>query len=67
MPPPGDPRPARIRVALHDPIWEALYLPVTDAIAFTAERLNHLQCFECYTWNAKRLAPARDGGTASSR
>ncbi len=24
MPPPGDPRPARLRVALHDPIWDAL-------------------------------------------
>ena len=43
MPPPGDPRPARFRVALHDPIWDALYAPVTDAITATAERLNHLQ------------------------
>jgi formate hydrogenlyase subunit 3/multisubunit Na+/H+ antiporter MnhD subunit len=43
MPPPGDPRPARLHVALHDPIWDALYLPVTDGIAWAAERLNHLQ------------------------
>jgi formate hydrogenlyase subunit 3/multisubunit Na+/H+ antiporter MnhD subunit len=43
MPPPGDPRPARLRVALHDPIWDALYVPVTHAVTFAAERLNHLQ------------------------
>jgi NADH:ubiquinone oxidoreductase subunit 5 (subunit L)/multisubunit Na+/H+ antiporter MnhA subunit len=43
MPPPGDLRPARLRVALHDPIWDALYLPVTEAVAWAAERLNHLQ------------------------
>jgi formate hydrogenlyase subunit 3/multisubunit Na+/H+ antiporter MnhD subunit len=43
MPPPGDPRPARLRVVLHDPIWDALYVPIMDAIASAAERLNHLQ------------------------
>jgi hydrogenase-4 component B len=43
MPPPGDPRPARLTVALHDPVWETLYLPVAAGVAFAAERLNHLQ------------------------
>jgi hydrogenase-4 component B len=43
MPPPGDPRPARLTVALHDPVWETLYLPVAAGVTFAAERLNHLQ------------------------
>jgi hydrogenase-4 component B len=43
MPPPGDPRPARMTVVLHDPIWETLYLPVAAGVGYAAERLNHLQ------------------------
>ena len=43
MPRPGDPRPARLSVVLHDPVWETLYLPVAAAVGFAAERLNHLQ------------------------
>jgi hydrogenase-4 component B len=43
MPPPGDPRPARLAVTLHDPVWEMLYLPVAAGVTFAAERLNHLQ------------------------
>jgi hypothetical protein len=43
MPPPGDPRPARLTVALHDPVWETFYLPVAAGVSFAAERLNHLQ------------------------
>jgi hypothetical protein len=30
-------------VVLHDPVWEALYLPLAAGISFTAERLNGLQ------------------------
>ena len=43
MPPPGDPRAARLTVVLHDPVWDALYAPVAAAIGFAADRLNHLQ------------------------
>jgi hydrogenase-4 component B len=43
MPPPGDTSPARLHVVLHDPVWEALYLPLAAGISFTAERLNGLQ------------------------
>src|SRR5438067_4649437 len=43
MPPPGDPRPARLTVVLRDPVWETLYLPVAAGVGFAAERLNHLQ------------------------
>jgi hydrogenase-4 component B len=43
MPPPGDVRPARLTVELHDLAWEALYAPLAAGISLTAERLNHLQ------------------------
>ena len=43
MPPPGDMRPARIVVDLHDRIWDALYAPIAGAIGVAADRLNYLQ------------------------
>jgi formate hydrogenlyase subunit 3/multisubunit Na+/H+ antiporter MnhD subunit len=43
MPAPGDPRPARLRIELHDLIWEGMYAPIAGAISFAADRLNHLQ------------------------
>ena len=43
MPPPGDMRPARLIVELHDPVWEALYVPIASAVGFAADRLNRLQ------------------------
>jgi hydrogenase-4 component B len=43
MPLPGDIRAARISVELRDLIWEALYAPIAGAVAFAADRLNHLQ------------------------
>jgi len=43
MPPPGDIRPARLRIELHDPIWERLYEPIAGAIGRSSERLNRLQ------------------------
>jgi len=43
MPPPGDTRPARFRVELHDLVWDALYAPIASGIGFAADRLNHLQ------------------------
>jgi formate hydrogenlyase subunit 3/multisubunit Na+/H+ antiporter MnhD subunit len=43
MPPPGDLRPARFQVRLHDLVWEGVYAPVAGAVGFAADRLNHLQ------------------------
>ena len=43
MPAPGDTRPARLRIELHDLIWEGLYEPIAGAIGRAAERLNRLQ------------------------
>ena len=43
MPPPGDIRPARLRIELHDLIWEGMYQPIAGAVGFSSERLNRLQ------------------------
>jgi formate hydrogenlyase subunit 3/multisubunit Na+/H+ antiporter MnhD subunit len=43
MPAPGDGRPARIVVRLHDLAWEGIYQPIGQLVSFCAERLNHLQ------------------------
>lgn len=43
MPQPGSTGPARLTVEMHDVIWEALYLPITGALNYGTEKLNHLQ------------------------
>jgi hydrogenase-4 component B len=43
MPAPGETRPARLVVSLHDPVWEGLYLPVARLVSVLADRLNLLQ------------------------
>ncbi len=43
MPAPGDLRPARFAVEIHDLIWEGLYLPITGAVGFVAGKLDHMQ------------------------
>jgi hydrogenase-4 component B len=43
MPPPGDTRPARLSVEMHDLIWESIYAPLATGIGIAADRLNHLQ------------------------
>jgi hydrogenase-4 component B len=43
MPKPGDTAVAKLRVDLHDTVWEALYLPVIHAVEATTDRLNKLQ------------------------
>src|SRR5579864_8095104 len=43
MPPPGDVRPARLIVDIHDLIWDALYAPLASGIGAAADRLNRLQ------------------------
>jgi hypothetical protein len=43
MPPPGDLRPARLRIELHDPVWSRMYAPIADSVGFLSARLNRLQ------------------------
>ncbi|TGQ38576.1 hydrogenase 4 subunit B [Mesorhizobium sp. M00.F.Ca.ET.216.01.1.1] len=43
MPPPGATAPARLDVEVHDVVWETFYQPITGAIGFATEKLNHLQ------------------------
>jgi formate hydrogenlyase subunit 3/multisubunit Na+/H+ antiporter MnhD subunit len=43
MPPPGDPRPARLTVTLRDLVWDVIFAPAGSATWFAAEKLGHLQ------------------------
>jgi hypothetical protein len=43
MPKPGDTAVAKLRLDLHDTVWEVLYLPVIYVFEATADRLNKLQ------------------------
>jgi hydrogenase-4 component B len=43
MPPPGSLAPARLRVSLHDIVWDALYAPISGLVDRAADRLNKLQ------------------------
>jgi formate hydrogenlyase subunit 3/multisubunit Na+/H+ antiporter MnhD subunit len=43
MPPPGDLRPARLEVEIHDPIWERSYTPLTALVIALSTRFNYLQ------------------------
>ncbi|TFV68572.1 hydrogenase 4 subunit B [Bradyrhizobium frederickii] len=45
MPPPSSALPARLKVELHDLIWEGLYAPIAKAIGFATDRINILQFF----------------------
>jgi hydrogenase-4 component B len=43
MPPPGDPRPARMEVHLRDLVWDMLYAPIARIVELTADVLNRVQ------------------------
>jgi hydrogenase-4 component B len=43
MPPPGDSRPARLRVDLRDLLWDTLYAPIAWIVQTTADVLNRVQ------------------------
>lgn len=43
MPPPGDVAPARLRIELHDLVWERIYAPLANGVVGAAVRLNRLQ------------------------
>jgi hydrogenase-4 component B len=43
MPAPGDLRPARLKVELHDRMWDAIYAPLAGGVGLLADKLNYLQ------------------------
>jgi hydrogenase-4 component B len=43
IPPPGDMRPARFTLELHDLAWEFIYTPIANGVSAAADRLNRLQ------------------------
>jgi formate hydrogenlyase subunit 3/multisubunit Na+/H+ antiporter MnhD subunit len=43
MPKPGDTAAARLRVDLHDPVWETFYQPVARLVSWLADRFTTLQ------------------------
>ncbi len=43
MPAPGDTRAASITNSLRDPVWDSVYVPLGQAVAVVADRLNVLQ------------------------
>jgi hydrogenase-4 component B len=43
MPGPGEMRPARMQIALHDPVWRILYAPVERLVAWLGAAMNALQ------------------------
>jgi hydrogenase-4 component B len=50
MPKPGDAAVARLRVELHDTVWDALYAPVIRLVEAMAERLNRMQFLTIRTY-----------------
>jgi len=43
MPPPGDPRAARLNVSVGDPTWNGIYLRIATAVTFVTIKMNRLQ------------------------
>jgi hypothetical protein len=43
MPAPGEIRPARLRIELHDLIWEGMYEPIAGVVGLSSAWLNRLQ------------------------
>ena len=43
MPPPGDPRAARMHVRMRDLLWDAFYAPLAGLVGYVADRLNKVQ------------------------
>src|SRR5260370_14819514 len=42
MPAPGDTRPARLRIQLHDLVWEGMYTPTPRAVGYSTDLLHRL-------------------------
>ncbi|MGE5337450.1 MAG: hydrogenase 4 subunit B [Gemmatimonadota bacterium] len=43
MPPPGDPRPARLEVHLRDLVWDSIYAPIEKVVGRGADLFNRVQ------------------------
>jgi hypothetical protein len=43
MPLPGDAHPARLTLTWRDLAWDAIYVPVVNAVRVTADKVNTLQ------------------------
>ena len=43
MPPPGDQRPAKFDLRMHDLIWDAIYGRLATMVGAVSEKLNRLQ------------------------
>jgi len=43
MPPPGDPRPARLTVTLWDPVWDGIFAKIGDVMTRITTVMNRLQ------------------------
>jgi hydrogenase-4 component B len=43
IPPPGDTRPAKLKLDLNDIVWDIIYAPISGAVTFLADQLNILQ------------------------
>ena len=42
MPPPGDTRPARFGIEIHDRVWDGIYTPILRGVDFCADQLNRM-------------------------
>ena len=42
MPPPGDTRPARFGIEVHDRVWDGIYTPILRGVEFCADQLNRM-------------------------
>jgi formate hydrogenlyase subunit 3/multisubunit Na+/H+ antiporter MnhD subunit len=42
MPPPGDIRPARFGIEVHDRVWDGIYTPILRGVEFCADQLNRM-------------------------
>jgi hypothetical protein len=42
MPPPGDTRPARFGIEVHDRVWDGIYTPILRGVDFCADQLNKM-------------------------
>jgi hypothetical protein len=42
MPAPGDTRPARFGIEVHDRVWDGIYTPILRSVDFCADQLNKM-------------------------
>jgi hypothetical protein len=42
MPPPGDTRPARFGIEIHDRVWDGVYTPILRGVNFCADQFDKM-------------------------